>query len=282
MSFGPKPWLQQHWDARAATNIMAGGCGAGLIAFTALAGGPWWTWWLGAAVVCIGLFAVALEIGRPLRSLNVYLHPQRSWMTREALIALVLLAATAAAGFGIAAAAPLAGLVALAYAFSQGRILRAAKGIPAWREPLVVPLIIASGLAEGGGAWLLLAGTGHALAWPLWLAFGLAVAARWLLWRAWRAKLRTSARALAVIDRAGRHVTLGTWLPLAAWALWALVPAGALAAWLLPLLAGLPALAAGLWFKFTLVTRAAFNQGFALPHLPVRGVPHRPPGPAAR
>ena len=28
----------------------------------------------------------------------------------------------------------------------------------------------------------------------------------------------------------------------------------------------------GLWFKFTLVTRAAFNQGFALPHLPVRGV----------
>ena len=39
----------------------------------------------------------------------------------------------------------------------------------------------------------------------------------------------------------------------------------------------LTALAAGLWFKFTLVTRAAFNQGFALPHLPVRGVPRRPP-----
>jgi phenylacetyl-CoA:acceptor oxidoreductase subunit 2 len=37
--------------------------------------------------------------------------------------------------------------------------------------------------------------------------------------------------------------------------------------------AGLLAVAGGAWFKFTLVTRAAFNQGFSLPHLPVRGVP---------
>ena len=32
--------------------------------------------------------------------------------------------------------------------------------------------------------------------------------------------------------------------------------------------------ATGAWFKFTLITRAAFNQGFALARLPVRGVPH--------
>jgi phenylacetyl-CoA:acceptor oxidoreductase subunit 2 len=38
-----------------------------------------------------------------------------------------------------------------------------------------------------------------------------------------------------------------------------------------PPLAGLAALAAGLWLKFALVTRASFNQGFSLPHLPVRG-----------
>ena len=41
------------------------------------------------------------------------------------------------------------------------------------------------------------------------------------------------------------------------------------------ILASLVLAAAGLgvvWrFKFVLVTRAAFNQGFALPHLPVRG-----------
>jgi phenylacetyl-CoA:acceptor oxidoreductase subunit 2 len=31
---------------------------------------------------------------------------------------------------------------------------------------------------------------------------------------------------------------------------------------------------AGAWFKYSLITRAAFNQGFALKHLPVRGVAH--------
>jgi len=37
--------------------------------------------------------------------------------------------------------------------------------------------------------------------------------------------------------------------------------------------AGLAAASAGGWMKFALVTRAGFNQGFALPHLPVRGQP---------
>jgi phenylacetyl-CoA:acceptor oxidoreductase 26-kDa subunit len=37
------------------------------------------------------------------------------------------------------------------------------------------------------------------------------------------------------------------------------------------LLAGTGALATGWQFKFVLITRAAYNQGFALPHLPVRG-----------
>ncbi|MFZ5539390.1 MAG: phenylacetyl-CoA:acceptor oxidoreductase, partial [Pseudomonadota bacterium] len=41
---------------------------------------------------------------------------------------------------------------------------------------------------------------------------------------------------------------------------------GALAA-----LAGLAAALAGAFVKFTLITRAGFNQGFALPRLPVRG-----------
>jgi len=38
-------------------------------------------------------------------------------------------------------------------------------------------------------------------------------------------------------------------------------------------IAGLAAALAGAWLKFTLVTRAGFNQGFALAHLPVRGQP---------
>jgi phenylacetyl-CoA:acceptor oxidoreductase subunit 2 len=37
-------------------------------------------------------------------------------------------------------------------------------------------------------------------------------------------------------------------------------------------LAGLLVAGAGGWLKFMLITRAGFNQGFALAHLPVRGV----------
>ena len=38
MSFGPKPWIQQHWDVRAATNFMLGGTGSGFVVAFALAG----------------------------------------------------------------------------------------------------------------------------------------------------------------------------------------------------------------------------------------------------
>jgi phenylacetyl-CoA:acceptor oxidoreductase subunit 2 len=40
---------------------------------------------------------------------------------------------------------------------------------------------------------------------------------------------------------------------------------------LLAAIAGLMAATAGAYTKYTIVTRAAFNQGFALAHLPVRG-----------
>ena len=157
MSFGPNPWQQQSWDARAAANFMAGGAGAGLIVFTAFAGGPRWAFAVGAALVGLGLLSVALEMGRPLRALNVYRHPQRSWMSREAMAALALFAAAAAAWAGMTLAGTVAAAVALVFVYCQGRMLQAAKGIPAWREPLIVPLIMTTGLAEGGGLHLFLA-----------------------------------------------------------------------------------------------------------------------------
>ena len=49
------------------------------------------------------------------------------------------------------------------------------------------------------------------------------------------------------------------------------VIAGAATHWVAAL-AGLAAALAGAYAKLTLVTRAGFNQGFALAHLPVRGV----------
>ena len=60
-----------------------------------------------------------------------------------------------------------AALLAAIFVYCQGRMLQAAKGIPAWREPLLVPLIVATGLAEGGGLLLLLAESGAATARPL-------------------------------------------------------------------------------------------------------------------
>jgi phenylacetyl-CoA:acceptor oxidoreductase subunit 2 len=42
--------------------------------------------------------------------------------------------------------------------------------------------------------------------------------------------------------------------------------------------AGIIAAVSGWWLKFTIVTRAAFNQGFALPTTPVRGAGSTHPG----
>jgi len=42
--------------------------------------------------------------------------------------------------------------------------------------------------------------------------------------------------------------------------------------------AGLAAFASGWAIKFILITRAAYNQGFALPHTPVRGTGQPGPG----
>ncbi len=100
MSFGPNPWHQQSWDARAAGNFMGGGAGSGLHRLRgARAAGRRWLLLAGAALVGLGLLSVFLEIGRPLRAMNVVRHPARSWMTREAMVAPLLFAAVAAAWF---------------------------------------------------------------------------------------------------------------------------------------------------------------------------------------
>ena len=275
MSFGPNPWQQQSWDGRAAANFMCGGAGSGLIAFAALAGGPRWLAPAGAALVGVGLLSVFAEIGRPLRAMNVIRHPARSWMTREAIVAPLLFVAVFAAWFAGPQAAWLSGpmaLAALAFVYCQARMLQAAKGIPAWREPLTVPLIVATGLAEGGGLWLALGATSAPASVLPWWAFVVALVARLMLWRIWRRCLQAAPRALVAIDRAGdvfKACSLAALALAAVVGLAPLPPAALLAA---QVLAGALAAAGGLWFKFTLVTRGAFNQGFALPHLPVRGV----------
>jgi phenylacetyl-CoA:acceptor oxidoreductase subunit 2 len=257
MSFGPKAWIQQHWDARAAANFMLGGAGAGLLVAAALAYPDSRTpVLLALGMIAAGLGAVWLEIGKRLRAINVFFNPFTSWMTRESFAAVLVFALGAATVWrpqpllGLAAA-----VAALAFVFCQGRILHASKGIPAWRAPQVVLLIVSTGLAEGAGIALLFATTPLLITW-----FGLALILRAFAFARYEAAVKSPA-----LDTPGKVLlqigTVGTLL---------LAIAGYWLPELAPL-AGIVAMATGLWFKFALVTRASLNQGFNLPHLPVRG-----------
>jgi phenylacetyl-CoA:acceptor oxidoreductase subunit 1 len=285
---GVEPWHQKHWDWKAAGNFMCGGAAAGLFAFVAASLVPALPQQLlGLAAIGLmglGLLLVLLKIGRPMRALNVFRQPQRSWMAREAWIAAVFFPlALAALWTGNTVLTVIAGLLSLCFLYAQAMILKESKGIPAWREPLLVPFIVATGLAEGCGLLL--------MALPLFplveqpvpqpiveiAAIGLVllVGARALAWRAYVAALvKTGApsRTLQNLDAVRVPAILaGLALPLILAAVGFV--AGDFGPWLFAL-AGLSAFAAGWLLKFRLVTRAGYNQGFALEHVPVRGSGH--------
>ncbi|TAK85027.1 MAG: phenylacetyl-CoA:acceptor oxidoreductase [Betaproteobacteria bacterium] len=250
--------LQRYWDARAALNFILGGSGAGLIIAAAFIhpASPWPVA-AGLAFIATGLFAVWLETGRKLRALHVLFNPFTSWMTREAFAALVLFPVGLGA-FLTLKFLPVAAVLALVFLWCQARILRASRGIPAWRVAQVVPLIIAAGFAEGASLAVVLVQTPLAAA-----LLAIALIARLIAWSAYRGEVKSEA-----LEGAGRALQLG--------AIAALVLIGAgfyftQAALPAAVLAGVVTLASGWWLKFTLVTRAAFTQGFSLPRQPVRG-----------
>jgi phenylacetyl-CoA:acceptor oxidoreductase subunit 2 len=278
LPYGPEPWQQRSWDWRAAGNFIGGGAGTGLIVFAALsetrATALAALMLAGLALVGLGLFCVSLELGRPLRALNVFRNPRTSWMGREAWASLLLVPAGLAAAWGVPGLAWVAAAMGLVFVYCQARLVQAAKGIPAWREPLVVPLLLTTGLVEGGG--LFFAAMPWHRAGSLWLlaGFGALVLCRVLVWLAYRRRLASVAArgAVAALDGAGRVLQLaGTVVPLA---LLAVVAAGGVtgeATLWLAALAGVAAALAGAYAKLALITGAGFNQGFALAHLPVRG-----------
>jgi len=274
--FGPKPWHQTNWDFRAALNFILGGAGAGLLvvaAFSGLAGDALRAEiLLGMALIGAGLISVWFEIGRPLRALNVGFNPFTSWMTRESFAAGAVFAlGLAAAWLGSRPWAQAAALAALIFAYCQGRILQGAKGIPAWRVPALGWLNFTTALTEGAGLFVALAALFDTPAKGVLAYFSLALIARGFAWSIYRGSVAKSAArpALAALDRAGKIlIQFGTVAPLALLLL-GLFAADVAAIALL--LAGVAALATGWQFKFVLIMRAAYNQGFALPHLPVRG-----------
>lgn len=271
--------IQPHWDWRAAANFVCGGAGGGLLIATLLcalerpeARG---LLALGLALVALGLFAVWLELGRPLRAANVLLHLKGSWMSREALAALLLFPLGVAVLLGVRWAIAPAAVAAAAFLYCQVRILGSALAIPAWREPWTRPLLIATGITEGLGLfWLAGAWTQPSRALAVALA-GLLLA-RWLLWRTWRERLQRTdgaAPALRALEPAGRFLQwFGTLVPIALTLVAATDLPPTMSAVLFATAGALAAVTGGR-FKFDLITRAGFHHGIVLPRMPVRGVP---------
>ena len=279
---------QTFWDQRAAMNFTLGGMSTGLVVMA------WLAHVLGllgqdallainvaaAAGMAVGLFSVFLEIARKFRFLYVLLRPQTSWMTRETYAVALFYPTLLADLWRPAEYLHLAlALEAAAFLYCQARILPAGRGIPAWRAPLMPWMLLATGLFEGTGLLAIAAALHPGLTGAVPLAAGaggvLAVVNA-VLWRRYLATAQANgvgplARgALAAINLPLR--LLGHALPLLGFALFLVLwPGQPLMAGVACLLAGLGAVAGGAWWKFTVITKACHQQGFALSKVPQRG-----------
>jgi phenylacetyl-CoA:acceptor oxidoreductase 27-kDa subunit len=276
--------LQTFWDWRAAMNWIFGGISSG----TAVA--AWLASLTGivpadrvvaaqlasAVLMAMGLSFVFLKIGRKLRFWRAVSRPQTSWMTREiyavAMFYPAVLANLIWPGAGISM---LAGIFAIVFLFCQAKILHRARGISAWRVALVPWMIAASGLLEGLGLltlmllWIKGFGT---LSPSLALAGLVLVALNAGLWAAYRA----SAAKNGIVPLSRRVIDqVSLPLHLAGHAFPAVMFVLALAS---PDIArvclgagSIAALAGGAFWKFMLIVRGGYQQGFSLPMLPQRG-----------
>ena len=272
------PRQQHNWDWRAAGNFIAGGAGGGLLLCVALVNfEPQATRMailLGLALIGSGLTCVWFEIGRPWRALNVYRHFSTSWMTREAVTALLLFGA---GGLALLTLQPLAitltGIFGLVYVYCQANMLATNKGIPAWRHPRSVPLMLATGVTEGAGFLVCVMSIMSVAAdRSLVAALLVLIVLRGLFWQRFRSGLAADGApqgTLKVLNGINSPLlVLGHLLP--GLALLAAL-AGAPGWPALVLVAAVLVIVGGWLCKFTLVRRAAFTQGLALLHLPVRG-----------
>ncbi len=273
------PWLQQHWDWRAAGNFIGGGTGSGLMIVAAVMGlggegvGIWPL--IAMAFVGAGLFLVFLETGRPFRApLNVFFNPRTSWMSREAIAGVVLFASgLASVALGSVWVLALAGIVAAGYLYCQARILTEAKGIPAWRDPASLPLMMSTGLVEGLAAYMLAApflGRPESELRPAVLALLVLLGVRAWAWNRYIVVMADGAPVetnKALDNLHGPFQYAGNMFTAALCAIILIWPGidGPMTA------TGVIALVSGWLFKYSLITQAAYNQGFQLVRTPEKG-----------
>ena len=228
--------------------------------------------------VGLGLGLVWLEIGRPWRFLNVLRNPATSWMSREAWAAVVFMPAGAlGAVTGSPMITSIAAAAGLFFLLCQAQMLRAARGVPAWRDPAIIPLVMATGLAEGAG--LMLVATAISQDQPQWLSITALVMlmVRTVLVLVYGVRLRQRRAPDAVVNRLKAMTTSGAAVGGAAPVV-LLVGAMLLGIETAGILAGLIAAVTGWHLKYTIVRSLAFTQGFAIERSPARGAATAGPG----
>ncbi|WP_294993388.1 DmsC/YnfH family molybdoenzyme membrane anchor subunit [Sulfuritalea sp.] len=262
--------IQTSWDWRAAANFIFGGTGSALLAASAWTDPASAVWFsavlLGAALMGGGLTAVWLEIGRPWRAANVMLKPQNSWMTREAYVAATAFVLVAAAlPVRWSWLAPALGVVGLTFLFCQARILHASKGVPAWHEASLQPLILTTGLTEGAAMLLLVQVVVSQDTRVSSLALLALLPLRLAAWHWYRKTLLAAdppKQVAAALPGLGSRFALpGHALPLALLILGGIAP---LIGFPASIAAAFLALLSGWYFKLNLVTRLARVQGYGL------------------
>ncbi|MCP4272579.1 MAG: phenylacetyl-CoA:acceptor oxidoreductase [Gammaproteobacteria bacterium] len=273
---GPWPRLQKFWDIRAACNFIGGGTGSGLLFIAAV------LVFLdkfnpliiitGFSLISFGFLMVFWEIGKPWRSINMFFHPQTSWMTREGIMVIPLLLS---AGFLVLNSSELMmsiiagfmGLFALIFLYCQVRILHAARGIPSWCHPALKPFIFSTGLAEATGIAVCLPGLSNEKG--LWGVLLILLLSRLIFWNSYTKSLNNEGAPEAscnVLDSIHLKVLLSH---IAAIAL--ILAAGFTNTSILTIIAGFIATTTGWYIKVVIVTRAAQTRGFAIPRTPIRG-----------
>ena len=277
---GGEPRHQKHWDWKAAGNFLCGGAGSALFVFAifgGLVGTPFVALGLLAlAMVTLGLFGLLFKIGRPARSLYVLRQPQRSWMSREAWIAVFFFpAAVISLWMGSAQMAVIPAVLGLLFLFSQAMILKEAKGIPAWRSPRTVPLIVSTGLVEGSSLFAITAAilpSFHSVEYTAAGTLATLIALRSIAWLAYFNALKSGGAPTRTLQVLGNFqpwiFAFGIAVPIG------LIGTGFVAQIAAPTLfavAGSSAFVMGWLMKFILVTRAGYNEGFAIRRLPMSG-----------
>lgn len=282
------PTLQTRWDWRAAGNFICGGTGTGLMiiaAAFALSGEKSAQLSLLASLfVACGLGLVWLEIGRPMRAMNVFRNPATSWMTREGVIAMgVIPLGLIAFLLDSVTVMLIAALTASGFLYAQARILQKSAGIPAWRTPKMLPLILTTGLAEGMGVLMIVLAilkNDLMLSNNIWLLASALMIIRGIAWGIYRGDLEITApeQTLTVLEKfSGRFLLAGLFIPLG-FAFVAIVTNGHELT--LAIITGLCLMLAGWDCKFTVITRAAYTQGYAIKLSPSRN--GGKPGPGSK